>query len=63
MAFNMSDTQPGTGRIIRAGLQAWPGRSCFKETDFGLSFGAVESWTKVKNPEAPAATRAADGTF
>jgi hypothetical protein len=28
-----------------------------------LSIGAAQSWLKVKNPKAPAATRAMDGTF
>ena len=41
---------------------AW--RDCFKEARCALSrSGPSKTWIKVKNPEAPAATRAIDGTF
>jgi hypothetical protein len=28
-----------------------------------LQVGAIKTWLKIKNPNAPAATRAIDGTF
>jgi hypothetical protein len=34
-----------------------------KQDRRALSIGAAQSWLKVKNPKAPAATRAMDGTF
>jgi len=50
----------GRGRIVRGGLQAWPGRSCLEKTQFALQIGTIE---KLDQGSAPAATRGADGRF
>jgi bifunctional non-homologous end joining protein LigD len=34
-----------------------------KKVDAPYRSGPSKTWIKVKNPQAPAATRAADGTF
>jgi hypothetical protein len=38
-------------------------RACFKETQRALQVRAIKGVLKIKNPNAPAATRAVDGTF
>ena len=34
-----------------------------KKLDLSYQSGPSKAWIKIKNPKAPAATRAADGTF
>jgi hypothetical protein len=34
-----------------------------RNTDAPYRSGPSKTWIKIKNPKAPAATRAADGTF
>ena len=40
-----------------------PDMCCFKKLNAPYKSGSSKAWLKIKNPKAPAATRAADGTF
>src|SRR5262245_912522 len=55
-------TRRGARRQI-VGCRFWSLRNRLKETLCADRSGQSRTWIKVKNPKAPAATRAIDGTF
>jgi hypothetical protein len=50
-------------RDVQGSLQARLEGIVSKKLDAPYRSGPSKTWIKVKNPEAPAATRAIDGTF
>ena len=63
-AFNMSKHTEGDGvemfkAVCKLGLEG----IVSKKLDAPYKSGPSKAWLKIKNPNAPAATRAIDGTF
>src|SRR5262249_4827814 len=49
--------------LVASFLGVLAGRVLFQRTQCSVSLGPSKTWIKVKNPKAPAAARAFDGTF
>jgi ATP-dependent DNA ligase len=61
--FRQPSSRPALAEMFKAICKLGPEGIVSKKLDAPYKSGPSKTWLKIKNPKAPAATRAVDGTF